>query len=296
MSKQEVRTFSEAPAVVSEWRRFSRVFFARKVILVGLIILFVMAVMAAFCQWIAPYDPYKTDLASALQQPSSEHWLGTDQFGRDTFSRLLYGARTALVVGFASCAIAAFVGVLLGVLAGYFGGWVSAIIMRFIDTLMAFPLVLLALMVSAVLGGGLLNLIVALSIAGMPPFARIMNGQTLSIKENDYITALRATRASNLRIVGKHVIPNAFAPIIVQMTLNLGQLILAESSLSFLGIGITAPGAAWGSMVADGYRFLMTNPILSFAPGVSVILVVFAFNMVGDGLIDSLDPKLRGTV
>ena len=296
MTEQAVRTFSEAPPVVSEWRRFTRVFLARKVILVGLFILLAMAVMALFCQWLAPYDPYDTELSSALQQPSSQHLLGTDQFGRDTLSRLLYGARTALLVGFASVAIAGTIGVLLGVLAGYFGGVTSLIVMRLIDTLMAFPLVLLALMVAAVLGGGMKNLIIALSIATISPFARIMNGQTLSIKENDYVTALRAARASNLRIIGRHIIPNAFPPIIVQMTLQLGQLILAEASLSFLGIGIEAPGAAWGSMVADGYRFLTSNPILSFAPGISIILVVFAFNMVGDGLIDSLDPRLRGTL
>jgi peptide/nickel transport system permease protein len=296
VSGEAVIDFSEAPPAVSEWHRFVRVFFQRKVVLAGLVVLAVMAIAAIFCNWLAPYDPYKNDLASALQQPSAQHLLGTDQFGRDTLSRLLYGARTALVIGFASVAISAIIGIILGVLAGYFGGVTSLVIMRIIDTLMAFPLVLLALLLAALLGGGLRNLIIALSIATMPPFARIMNGETLRIKENDYITAARANRASSARIIGRHVIPNAFPPIIVQMTLQLGQLILAEASLSFLGIGIEAPGAAWGSMVADGYRFLMDNPVMSFAPGLAIVLVVFAFNMVGDGLIDAVDPRLRGTI
>jgi peptide/nickel transport system permease protein len=296
VSEQAVATFSESPPRVSEWRRFRKAFFSRKVVLAGLIILGLMVIAAIFCNWLAPYDPYKTDLANALLPPSTQHFLGTDQFGRDTYTRLLYGARTALVIGFASIAIAAVVGVTLGVISGYLGGITSLVVMRIIDTLMSFPLILLALIVAALLGGGMKNLIIALSIATIPPYARIMNGETLSIKENDYVLALRAARAGTFRTIFNHIIPNAFAPIMVQMTLQLGSLILTEASLSFLGIGIEPPGAAWGSMVSDGYRFLMTQPILSFAPGLCIVLVVFAFNMVGDGLTDALDPRLRGTL
>ena len=200
------------------------------------------------------------------------------------------------MVGFISVSLAAFMGITLGVIAGYFGKLTGLIIMRIIDTMMAFPLILLALMIAALLGGGIKNLILSLAVATIPPYARIMNGQTLSIKEHDYISALRSMGAGHLRIIFTHILPNAFPAIMVQMTLMLGHLILTEASLSFLGIGIEPPTAAWGSMVNDGYRFLLTNPVLSFAPGACIMAVVFAFNMVGDGLTDALDPRLRGTL
>jgi peptide/nickel transport system permease protein len=293
---EEMVAAAKSPLRVSEWQRFKRVFFARKVVLTGLIILGIMIITAIFCNWLAPYDPYQQDLGNILKSPSLHHLLGTDQFGRDAFSRLLYGSRTALMVGFISVGLAAVVGIAVGVISGYVGGVTSLLLMRVIDALMAIPLVLLALMVAALLGGGLKNVIIALAISTIPPYARVMNGQTLSIKERDYILALRANRTSKLRIIFKHIIPNAFAPIMVLMTLQLGQLILTEATLSFLGIGIEPPQAAWGSMIADGVRFLTNNPIISIGPGIAIILVVFAFNMVGDGLNDALDPRLRGTL
>lgn len=198
------------------------------------------------------------------------------------------------MVGFISVSLAAFMGITLGVVAGYFGKATGMIIMRLIDTIMPFPLILLALLIASLLGGGMQNLILALAIATTAPYARIMYAQTLSIKENDYILALRSMRASHLRIIFNHILPNAFPAIMVLMTLQLGQLILTEASLSFLGIGIEPPHAAWGSMVNDGYRFLLTSPILSITPGVCIMFVVFAFNMVGDGLTDALNPRLRG--
>jgi len=286
--------FSEAPPRVSEWRRFRRVFFQRKLVLFGLVVLSLLAFTAIFAPWLAPHDPYRGNLADSLSPPSRQYPLGTDIQGRDTLSRLIFGARTALLVGFVTVGIAAIAGITLGLIAGHFGGLIGMIIMRLMDALMGFPMLLLALVIAAVLGSGIHNVIIALSVATVPGYARTMYGLTLSIRENDYVMAQRAMGASNLRIVAGHILPNALPPMIVLVTLQLGTLILAEAGLSFLGIGIKPPGAAWGRMVSDGARYLRTNPILSVAPGLAIMLVVFAFNMVGDGLRDALDPRLRG--
>lgn len=297
MSEKETAILSgesEAPPAVSEWRRFRRVFFQRKLVIFGITVLLLLVITAIFAPFLAPHDPYKGDLADSLVEPNGKYLLGTDIQGRDTLSRLIYGARTALTVGFVTVIIAAVVGNILGLLAGYFGGITSMIIMRAMDTLMGFPSIILALVLAAVLGGGLQNVIIALSITLVPGYARVMNGLTLSIRENDYILAESSMGSSHIRIMIRHILPNALPTMIVLVTLQLGGLILAEAGLSFLGIGIKPPGAAWGSMINEGYRFLMTNPLLSFAPGIAIMLVVFAFNMVGDGLRDALDPRLRG--
>lgn len=288
--------FSEAPPRVNEWMRFVRVFFQRRIVIFGLLVLIILGLTAIFATQLTPYDPYKQNLTSILQQPSREHLLGTDPIGRDTLSRLIYGTRTALTVGFVAVSIATVIGVTLGILAGYFSGIINMLIMRFTDILMPFPMIVLALLIAAVLGGGIQNVILALGIATIPGYIRIMCGMTLSIKQNDYILATRAMGASHGRIMLRHILPNAIAPIIVVVTLQLGFLILAEAGLSFLGIGIKPPGAAWGAMVNEGYRYLVKMPILSFAPGAAIMLVVFAFNIVGDALRDALDPRLRGTL
>ena len=288
--------FLEAPPRANEWRRFSRVFFQRKLVVFGLAILALLVISAIFAPWLAPYDPYVGKLSDSLAQPSWKYLLGTDIQGRDTLSRLIFGARTALIVGFGTTAVAAVIGTILGLVAGFFGGIVNIIIMRAMDTLMGFPMLLLALLISAVLGSGIQNVIIALAVATLPGYARVMHGLTLSVRENDYIMAERAMGANNRRVMVNHILPNTLPPMIVLITLQLGGIILAEAGLSFLGIGITPPGAAWGSMVNDGYRFLLSSPILSFAPGLAIMLVVFAFNMVGDGLRDALDPRLRGII
>lgn len=280
----------------NEWRRFLRVFFSRRIVIFGLFILLLLAFAAIFAEWLAPCDPYKQNLRNVLSKPSSEHLLGTDSIGRDTLSRVIFGSRTALVVGFVSVAISASIGIMLGLLAGYFGGFINLIIMRFTDIIMPFPMIVLALLIAALLGGGIHNVILALGIAATPGYIRVMCAMTLSIKENEYILVEKSMGASHIRIMLRHILPNAFAPIIVVVTLQLGFLILAEATLSFLGIGIEPPGAAWGAMVNEGYRYLVKNPILSFAPGVAIMLVVFAFNMVGDALRDALDPRLKGTL
>lgn len=278
---------------ISEFRRFRKVFLSRTVVGFGLIIIALLVFMAVFAPLLAPYDPYKPDLLNTLQAPSSKHLLGTDPLGRDILSRIIYGSRTSLLVGLVVVSLASSIGMSLGLVAGYFGKWVHMVIMRFIDALMSFPMILLALVIAALLGGGMKNVIIALTIGLTPVYARLMCGQVLSVKENDYILIENAMGASNLRIMLRHLVPNCFPPLIVLITMMLGTTILAEAGLSFLGVGIEPPTAAWGSMVNDGREYLLTQPILSLAPGFAIMLTVFAFNMVGDGLRDALDPKLR---
>jgi ABC-type dipeptide/oligopeptide/nickel transport system permease subunit len=287
-------TLIEIAPRVSELRRFLRVFFRRWVVILGLAILLLVFIAAIFASWIAPYDPYEIATGAALEQPSVKHWLGTDTIGRDTLSRVIYGSRTALEVGFITVAIASIIGISLGMLAGFAGGWFYVIIMRAVDTLMCFPGLILFMFLSAVLGNGVRNVIIALSIGTIAQYVRVMCGLTLSLKQNDYIMAELSIGASSLRTMIRHILPNAFPPLIVLMTMQLGTLILAEAALGFLGMGIVPPTAAWGSMVNESYVFLQSNPWLCFAPGIAIFLVVFAFNMVGDGLRDALDPRLRG--
>jgi ABC-type dipeptide/oligopeptide/nickel transport system permease subunit len=298
MAKQRIDQgkYLEEKPVESGWRRFVRVFVGRRVVLFGLIVVVLYVLVAIFVTWLAPYDPYKIDFEATLSQPSAEHWLGTDMSGRDVFSRLLHGVRPTLMVGFTTIVLAITAGTILGLTAGYFGGWVHMIIMRLIDALMGFPMILLALVIAAVLGGGIRNIIIALGVALLAGPARVMCGQTLSLKENDYVMAGRSLGFTNKRMMWSHIVPNAFPPMIVLATMNIGQVILMEAGLSFLGIGIQAPQAAWGSMVSAGYKYLLTNPWLSVAPGLAIMLIVFSLNMIGDGLRDALDPRLRGTL
>jgi len=289
-------TISESPARVNEFQRFRRVFFGRRIVIFGTVIIFIFVFCAIFAPLIAPYDPYEPEMSNALASPSLDHLLGTDTLGRDIMSRIIYGTRTSLVIGLVVVAAACFVGMLLGTLAGYYGGWTHNIIMRIIDALMAFPMILLALVIAALLGKGMVNLMIALTVSMMPGYARLMCGQVMSVKENDYVLAGYATGVSNARIMIRHIVPNCFSHLLVMITMMLGGVILAEAGLSFLGIGITPPTPAWGSMVNEGREYLTTNPMLSFAPGIAIMLVVFAFNMVGDGLRDALDPRLRGAI
>jgi len=259
-------------------------------------VLVLLVIVAIFAPYVAPHDPYLNNMKNVLKDPTSTHILGTDSLGRDVFSRLVYGARTALYVGFGTVVVSAIIGMILGLLAGYLGGVVNGVIMRVMDALMGFPMLVLALLLAAVLGGGLQNVVIALAIATLPGYVRLMCAETMSVKENEYILAQRAIGAKGMRTMVKHVLPNAFQPSLVLITTMLGNVILAEAGLSFIGIGIQPPGVAWGSMAADGYRSLAAHPLLSFAPAIAIMIVVFAFNMVGDGLRDALDPKLRGTL
>lgn len=288
------KNFTEAPPSVNEWRRMIRVFLQRKIVLFGLVIIIANIVLAIFAPIIAPYDPYRIDMQHSLLMSSKEHLLGTDEVGRDVLTRIIFGSRVSLIVGVGAVTIAAIVGMTMGLTAGYFGGKVNSIIMRFIDGIMSFPGILLALVIASLLGVGLKNVIIALSVGAVPGYARLMCAQVLSTKENDYILAAHAIGASDLRIMFYHIIPNCFPPLIVLITMMMGMTILAEAGLSFLGIGVEPPIASWGGMVSEGRQHLLNQPLLSLMPGFMIMLVVFGFNMVGDGLRDALDPKLRG--
>jgi peptide/nickel transport system permease protein len=287
---------TEAAPRISEWRRFLRVFLGRGLVIFGMVVILVLVLTAIFAPFLAPYDPYELGTGKVLEQPSWKHLLGTDYLGRDMLSRIIYGSRTSLMVGLIVVAVAAIIGMTLGLLAGYYSGWTNTIIMRIVDALMSFPMILLAMVIAALLGGGIKNVIIALTVSLVPIYARLMCGQVLTVKENDYILAGHAIGASNMHIMFRHVIINCFPPLIVIMTMMLGATILAEAGLSFLGIGIAPPTPAWGSMVNECRQYLTELPILSVAPGVAIMLVVFSFNMVGDGLRDALDPRLRGVI
>jgi peptide/nickel transport system permease protein len=286
----------EALPRVNEFRRFVRVLFSRSVVVFGVIAIVAVILAAILASVIAPYDPDDQVLDRVLQQPNRQHLLGTDSLGRDTLSRIIFGTRITLLVGVGTVIIAASLGTIIGLIAGYFGGWVFTVIMRFTDGIMAIPPLLLALVIAALLGTGVKGVMIAVSFALMPGYIRLICGQVLSVKENEYVMAARSVGVGHIGIMFRHILPNCFSPLIVQMTMMMGLAILIEASLSFLGLGIKPPSAAWGSMVYDGYKYLVMRPILSIAPGLAIMLVVFALNMIGDGLRDTLDPRLRGTL
>jgi ABC-type dipeptide/oligopeptide/nickel transport system permease subunit len=279
---------------MGEFRRITKVMFSRWVVVGGTLIILALIFVAIFAPFLTAYEPNLMDLKSPLRHPSGMHLLGTDELGRDLFSRILYGARISLLVGIVAVAIAGIIGMGLGLIAGHFGGWINTLIMRFIDSLLALPPLVLILAITSVLGGGITNVLVALGIGMMPTYCRLMCGQIITVKESDFIIAARVIGANNMRIMFVHLLPNSLPPLLVLITMNLGTAILMEATLSFLGIGIIPPTATWGAMVSSGYKYLLSNPIISFAPGVAILLVVLAFNMVGDGLRDALDPRLRG--
>jgi peptide/nickel transport system permease protein len=281
---------------VNELRRFVRVLLSRGVVFFGVIAIVVFLLAAIFAPLIAPYDPYDQILDDVLQQPNNKHILGTDSLGRDTLSRIIFGTRITFLVGVGTVVIAASLGTVIGLIAGYFGGWIFTIIMRCTDGIMAIPPLMLALVVATLLGTGVRGVMIAVSFALLPGYVRLICGQVLSVKENEYVMAAHSVGVGKIGIMFRHILPNCLSPLIVQMTMMMGMAILTEASLSFLGLGIKPPSAAWGSMVYDGYKYLVMRPILSIAPGLAIMLVVFAFNMVGDGLRDALDPRLRGTL
>ena len=290
----EPAALSEIAPAQSEFRRVIRVLFGRKLAVVGLVLIIFLIITAIFAPWLAPYPPNDIDMAQTLAKPSAEHWLGTDNLGRDVLSRIIYGARTSLIIAVGATAASVILGETLGLIAVQFGGIVFQIIMRFIDALMAVPMLLIALIMASLLGGGVKNVILALGVGMLSVHARMMCGQALSVKQNDYILASRAMGISDMRMMLRHIFPNAFPALMVVTTVGLGAVILAEAGLSFLGVGVMPPYPAWGGMINDGYKYILSNPALSFSPGVAIMLVVFGFNMMGDGLRDALDPRLRG--
>lgn len=255
--------------------------------------LLLIVLAAIFAPWISPYDPIKPDFSAARQPPSAEHALGTDDIGRDMLARILVGARVSLAAAVIPLSISIIVGVPLGLFSGLIKGWTDDIIMRFLDALMAFPRIALIIAIAGLLGPSLVNALVAIGIVSIAPLARLTRGLTLSVSEEDYVLAARALGSSNWRIMMAHILPNITAAIIVTVSLDIGGIILAEATLSFLGLGIQPPNPSWGSMVAVGNRYLQTAPWISLAPGMAIFLTVMSVNLLGDGLRDALDPYLR---
>ncbi|MCI5846513.1 MAG: ABC transporter permease [Candidatus Limiplasma sp.] len=272
-------------------RRFAR----RKVSVLGAVILLFFLLVALFGPMFCTQDPLAQDLVHKYQQPSSEHWFGTDNLGRDTFTRMIYGARVSLSISFAGVMSGCLVGVLLGVCAGFFGGWVDTLVSRLIDILLAFPSLLLAITVVAILGSGTENTAIAIAIFSIPSIARMVRGIVMANKDAEYIQACRVMGASNARMIFTHIIPNAVSQIIVNITLNLGTAILTASSLSFLGLGVQPPAPEWGAMLSTGRDVIRAYPLAVLIPGIAITLVVMSFSLVGDGLRDALDPKLKNS-
>lgn len=259
----------------------------------GLAVVLLAVLGAVFAPWLAPYDPVALDPAARLQGPSWEHLLGTDQYGRDTFSRILYGGRSSLSVAGAATLFALLVGGTLGVLSGYYRGWVDVLIMRITDILLSFPAILLAIALLAFLGGGFVNLVLAIGVVYVGPFTRVARAAVLTVREELFVEASRSLGSRDWRILLTAVLPAAAAPIIVEVTLRLAYAILTEASLSFLGLGTQPPTPSWGLMIAEGRRFLALSPWATVSPGLAIMLLVLGFNLLGDGLRDALDPRLR---
>jgi peptide/nickel transport system permease protein len=262
---------------------------------VGVTILAALILMAITADVLAPYDYAEQNFDESLVNPSSDHYLGTDRLGRDVFSRIIHGSRISLRIGFISVGIAAVVGLPLGILAGFFGGWIDEILMRLTDAMIAFPNLIFLLGVVAVLGPGVVNVMIALGLNSFPIYARLIRAQSLSLRERDFVMAARSLGASNIRIIGKHILPNAAQPLVVQGSLALGTAVLAESGLSFLGIGIEPPTPTWGTIIAEGFPVIRENWWISVAPGFFIVAFVFSVNLMGDRLRDVLDPRLRGS-
>lgn len=261
--------------------------------MVGLVIIVVMIVLALLAPYISPYPYEAADFKNRYATPSAEHWFGTDELGRDIFSRLLYGSRYSLRIGLISVAISAIGGIFFGAIAGYFGGAVDNIIMRLLDVLQAMPGIVLAIAISAALGPGLTNSVIALSISSIPGYARMTRASILNIRKMEYLEAATSINCSNARIIWKHVLPNALSPLIVQATMGIAGAIMGAAMLSFIGLGVQPPTPEWGAMLSAGRNYLRDYPHLCIFPGVMIMMAVLSLNMLGDGLRDALDPKLK---
>jgi ABC-type dipeptide/oligopeptide/nickel transport system permease subunit len=279
------------------WRRGLRQrlrgFARRRLAVVGAALVALEVLLAVLAPGLAPYPPNAQNFMSVLQPPGATHWLGTDDLGRDILSRLLFGARISLRVGLVAVLLAVAVGVPLGLVVGYVGGRLDEVVMRVVDSLMSLPPLVLALTITAVLGSGIQNAMIAIAVVSIPTYTRLTRGQVLSVRENDYIRAIVASGAATPRILFRHILPNSIQPIIVQGSLGVGFAIITESSLSFIGLGAQPPTATWGSMVQVGFQYLETAPWFVLAPALMIFTAVLGFNVLGDGLRDALDPSLR---
>lgn len=277
----------------SEWRRGLRTLTRNRLVMAGLVMSVLIVLIAIFAPVIAPYNPIANNVRAALQRPSAYYYFGTDRFGRDIFSRVVYASRTSLLVALTSMSLAAVIGVTLGLLGGYFGGWVDGITGRLMDILFSFPALLLAIAIAAMLGPSVRNAVIAIAVVYAPLFGRVVRGSVLAERGKEYVEAARVLGASTPRIVLRHVFPNILSPLIVQATITFSAAILTEAYLSFLGLGTQPPNPSWGTMLADGRTFLETAPWMSIFPGIAIMLAVFSFNILGDGIRDVLDPRAR---
>jgi peptide/nickel transport system permease protein len=286
---------AEAVHVDTQWSIAWRHFKRSKIAMAGMVVLIVMYLVALLAPWLAPYDPIaqKDIVSTSFLHPSAQHWLGTDRFGRDILSRIIYGARISLLIGFVATLISVTLGTVLGAFAGFFGGKVDAVLMRFTDMVMAFPRLVLLIMIVALFSPSLAVIITVLGLTQWPNTTRIVRGDVLSLREREFIQAAHALGMSKWRIIFKHLIPNVLAPVIVTATLGIGNTIVLEAGLSFLGLGVQPPTPSWGNMVADGRDSLLGAWWVATFPGLAIVITVLAFNLVGDGLRDALDPRLR---
>lgn len=273
--------------------RTLRAFFANRLAIAGMVMLLLLVLGAIFAPILAPYSPTATDFSALQQGPSAQHWFGTDQLGRDILSRVFYGARVSLAAGLISVLIALVLGGLIGLMAGFYGGWIDDVLMRLTDAMLAFPFLVLAIALAAVLGPSLQNTMLAIGVVTTPVFARLIRGQVLAERPRDYVQAAVALGGGDGRIVVRHLLPNILGPLIVQVSLSTATAVLAEATLSFLGLGVQPPTPSWGSMLNDARGYLSQAPHMALFPGLAIFLAVLAFNLIGDGLRDAFDPRMK---
>ena len=293
MAPQSISVDAQARRLA--FRRASRIFFSRGLVVqICCVILAVFFLATALADIVAPYDPNAQNLLTALSLPSPQHLLGQDNLGRDILSRVIYGGRVSLSVSILAGLVAALIGITLGMLSGFYGGRIGQVIISFTDVLLSIPNLVLSLVLVAIMGGGLTSVVLAIGLGMVPTYIRMMNGLVLSLRENDYVMASRLIGQNEWSILVRHLLPNSFPTLVVLFTINLGNGVLTESTLSYLGVGISPPTASWGSMVSDIYPYLLSAPWLIIAPSACIILIIISFNVVGDGLRDAFDPRLRG--
>ena len=270
-----------------------KAFNANKTSWIGLVIFLVIALMAIFAPWVTGQDPLEQDILVRLKPPTEAHLLGTDYFGRDIYSRIIYGARLSLLIGLTSTALAMVIGSAIGMIAGWYGGRIDTLVMQVMDILLAFPSLILGLIIVAMLGPSILNIVIAIALTSIPPFARIARAPTIALKEREFIDACRALGYSDARILIIHILPNILPEILVMGSLWLANAIRTEASLAFIGLGVKPPAPTWGSMIREGFENILDSAWLVIAPGGAILIVIFALNLLGDGLRDAIDPKLK---
>lgn len=291
MVQQVQKKYKKKSRIKAVWRSMRK----SKTAMLGLFIISIFVILALFADVIADYDKnvITQNIAQRLQTPSSEHWFGTDTYGRDIFARIVHGARFSLMIGLLTTILSVSIGCIFGAVAGYYGGKVDSVIMRFMDTVMAIPPILLALSIVAALGPSMKNLLIAMTVSSVPSFTRIIRSVIMSVVEQDFIEAAKCYGTSDRRIIFRHILPNAIGPIIVQSTMSVASMIINAASLSFLGMGIQPPAPEWGAMLSESREFMRYYPHLVIIPGMAIVLAALSLNLLGDGLIDALDPRLK---